>query len=461
MRYARAFPPNVGRLLLNRPTGDSFCPPVPPPTPIHKIATALRSQIFTILPLLESIVVFFLFYREEAFTSKLLRLMGSRLAHASMAVTVDTRESASAGLYRSFGCASTASNSTATVAATQDRDATQVVPVRSDMSDTAASVALLMAASVCAEPPPLLVGEAKASASAAGMTDAHAERLIFYERLFFALELKNTTDDGQFVAYEEVDRFLSFVAFELTASERTKLIVDCQDERLASLHETREFYRQQLMHITRPEFVKICLLGLHSKSIEAINTAASTFRSAQKLRRSATSNRMRRTAQVIDAYFRRIGLPSYLISLLGLVLAFEAVDEQSVGTHVRVVPSGLAATLAFLLGWLLLSVGWQALQYKLVRDTHEATATRIVDLLAAQKHGPGLTRLLDKLAEAPEPERSVRFSLSSKTTAIAPAATASAAEDHACEQGAAGGAQRLPRAQGVSQRRMPFQRPWR
>ena len=150
------------------------------------------NEAFTILPILETAVVVFFYYREDNLEPIMLKLLRRRiLGKGPEKMLEDTRESASAKL--------------------------------------------------CNAP----LAPASADAAAA----EQSTRLISYERLFFALDL--ATADGRFVGYAEVDRFLSFVAFELTAAERARLIVESQDERLASLSEAHEFYRENLMRITR------------------------------------------------------------------------------------------------------------------------------------------------------------------------------------------------------------------
>ena len=47
----------------------------------------------------------------------------------------------------------------------------------------------------------------------------------------------------------------------MTAAERTRLIVDSQDGRLQRM-EGHELYEEQLLNITRSEFVKICQVAL-------------------------------------------------------------------------------------------------------------------------------------------------------------------------------------------------------
>ena len=88
---------------------------------------------------------------------------------------------------------------------------------------------------------------------------------------------------------------------------------------------TNEFYKEQLMHITRTEFVRICVYALQGKSVDAIQTAAATFVAAQKLRRRATAQRMKRYAAILDFHCRRLLLPAYFICLLGVHMGFDAV----------------------------------------------------------------------------------------------------------------------------------------
>ena len=182
----------------------------------------------------------------------------------------------------------------------------------------------------------------------------------------------------------------------MTAAERTRLIVDAQDERLQRM-ERHELYEEQVLNITRSEFVKICQVALRDRNDEDINTAAASFVAANDLRTKAVRQRMRGAAEVIDAYFRRIGLPSYCICLIGLSIASETVDNAEDGTMVRINGGGLAGTIVLLLlcvGWW---VGYLYVQFKLTADEEEVKAKHVVSLLAAHKHGPGLTSLLENL----------------------------------------------------------------
>ena len=78
----------------------------------------------------------------------------------------------------------------------------------------------------------------------------------------------------------------------MTAAERTRLIVDSQDGRLQRM-EGHELYEEQLLNITRSEFVKICQVALRDKNDEDINAAAASFVAANDLRTKTVSQRMR------------------------------------------------------------------------------------------------------------------------------------------------------------------------
>ena len=175
-----------------------------------------------------------------------------------------------------------------------------------------------------------------------GISPKEYSRLIFLERLFFTLDL----DGLHSVRFEEVDRFLSFVAFDLTQGERARLIIHGQRTRLESLSElaSGQFYREQLSQISRAEFVRICLDALGDKTDKEIETAAATFRSAQKLRRKATLISMRRVAESIDKYFRMVALPTYIISLIALWWVIEPMDDDD-GARIEWQSGGLVLTI--------------------------------------------------------------------------------------------------------------------
>lgn len=183
------------------------------------------------------------------------------------------------------------------------------------------------------------------------------------------------------------------------------------------------------------EFVKICVSALQGKTLDEISTAAATYVSAQKFRRRSTNERMRGYATLIDAVFRRVGLLSYLSCLVGLFFSFEPLDEQSLGPTAifQIVPGGLALTLVLLVAVLALAIFGLWLSRRLVGDAQQAKSEQIYTLLAAQKHGPGLQRLLDKRNEQPAPASNPvadllggrlprRASSKLSTTTVAPAA---------------------------------------
>ena len=225
-------------------------------------------------------------------------------------------------------------------------------------------------------------------------------RLIFLERLFFTLDL----DGLHSVRFEEVDRFLSFVAFDLTQGERARLIIHGQRTRLESLSElaSGQFYREQLSQISRAEFVRICLDALGDKTDKEIETAAATFRSAQKLRRKATLISMRCVAESIDKYFRMVALPTYIISLIALWWVIEPMDDDD-GARIEWQPGGLALTILLVILTLTSSRLYMYADARLVAAEEDEQSQRLVELLAAQQHGPALQRLLQRMrSEAPD-----------------------------------------------------------
>ena len=74
----------------------------------------------------------------------------------------------------------------------------------------------------------------------------------------------------------------------MTAAERTRLIVDSQDGRLQRM-EGHELYEEQLLNITRSEFVRICQVALRDKNDEDIHAAAASFVAANDLRTKTVS----------------------------------------------------------------------------------------------------------------------------------------------------------------------------
>ena len=110
---------------------------------------------------------------------------------------------------------------------------------------------------------------------------------------------------------------------------------------------------------------------------------------------------------MIDTYFRLIGLPTYCISLIGLALASEAVDNPEEGTMMRINGGGLAGTIILLLLCLLWWAGYMFVQFRLTANEEQAKAKHIVSLLAVHKHGPGLTSFLENLRRNRERKSSI------------------------------------------------------
>ena len=359
----------------------------------------ILNEIATCLPLIETVVVIFFYYRDSEFLSATMQKLHAKLwpaANNAQKAREDERESASARLLR-MALEDVPPPAPASAAAEEEEeggppDGNQLTAVATE------SAAQSMSGWDAINDAPRRL--APTGEAGLGISPKEYSRLIFLERLFFTLDL----DGLHSVRFEEVDRFLSFVAFDLTQGERARLIIHGQRTRLESLSElaSGQFYREQLSQISRAEFVRICLDALGDKTDKEIETAAATFRSAQKLRRKATLISMRRVAESIDKYFRMVALPTYIISLIALWWVIEPMDDDD-GARIEWQSGGLVLTILLVILTLTFSRLYMYADARLVAAEEDEQSQRLVELLAAQQHGPALQRLLQRMqSEAPD-----------------------------------------------------------
>ena len=411
----------------------------------------ILNEIATCLPLIETVVVIFFYYRDSEFFSATMQKLFAKLwpaANNAQRAREDERESASARLLR-MALEDVPPPEPASTAAQEEHEGNPPDGIQLDGKTPAEATASAEAGAATVEKATAKLAPATAAPAAAtesadqsmsgwdaindaprrlaptgeaglGISPKEYSRLIFLERLFFALDL----DGLHSVRFEEVDRFLSFVAFDLTQAERARLIIHGQRTRLESLSElaSGQFYREQLSQISRAEFVRICLDALGDKTDKEIETAAATFRSAQKLRRKATLISMRGVAESIDKYFRMVALPTYLISLIALWWVIEPMDDDD-GARIDVKPGGLVLTILLVILTLTFSRLYMYADARLVAAEEDEQSQRLVELLATQQHGPALQRLLQRMrSEAPDerPQGSMRNLFGSSKALVRP-----------------------------------------
>ena len=383
----------------------------------------LLNELFTCVPLIETLVVIFFYYRDSDFFSSTAKRLHARLRPAhntAQMFSEDERESASARLLRQALDPPSPAEAPAAAEAIREaiREAAEEAPAAeapAAEAPAAEDAGGLGGAGVSgwdvisAAPRRLAAGD--------GFSAKEYSRLIFLERLFFTLDL--TDGREQCVRFEQVDRFLSFVAFDLTPSERARLIIHGQQNRLENLSDlaSGEFYREQLSQISRAEFVRICFDALGDKTDKEIETAAATFVSAQKLRRKATLQRMQRFAVLIDVYFRMIALPTYGLTLMSFFLVIEEKDDPNniyfpkdgvyhtngTSASIEAQAGGLVLTITLVILILTLSRLYIYAGHRLVRTEQDEQSQRLVELLAAQQHGPAMRRLLERMQAMDEP----------------------------------------------------------
>lgn len=130
----------------------------------------------------------------------------------------------------------------------------------------------------------------------------HAKRIIFFERLYFMLDLDG---DGA-VPIGEVDRFLTFAAYDLSRDERQWCIANSLNVQVDSTEALDERTKAELVSMNRREFVQLCVSALLDRDMEELQLAAETFWRAQKINAGRAQKMWRRVSYKIDVYCRTI-----------------------------------------------------------------------------------------------------------------------------------------------------------
>ena len=111
---------------------------------------------------------------------------------------------------------------------------------------------------------------------------------------------------------------------------------------------------------------------------------------------------MRGVAESIDKYFRMVALPTYIISLIALWWVIEPMDDDD-GARIDVQPGGLVLTILLVILTLTFSRLYMYADARLATAEEDAQSQRLVELLAAQQHGPAMRRLLERMQAMDEP----------------------------------------------------------
>lgn len=146
----------------------------------------------------------------------------------------------------------------------------------------------------------------------------HVKRIIFFERLYFLLDLDG---DGA-VPIIEVDRFLTFAAYDLSREERRWRIANSLNVRVTSDEFDALGHRDKakLISINRREFVQLCVSALLERDMEELELAAETFWRAQKSISGRAEKRWRRVSHLIDIYCRVVFSTVYFSALCCILL---------------------------------------------------------------------------------------------------------------------------------------------
>merc|ERR1719453_1728172 len=125
---------------------------------------------------------------------------------------------------------------------------------------------------------------------------------MFFEKVFFVLD-RNCSG---FVLKEDIDRFLSYVALDMSYYDREELLhtgmIDIDGDGLYS----------------RPEFLTMCVQHLWDEDVELMKIGAENFEAAQSIVDSRANAYWRDKASSIDNLFRISMVPGYLMTLIFL-----------------------------------------------------------------------------------------------------------------------------------------------
>ena len=133
--------------------------------------------------------------------------------------------------------------------------------------------------------------------SGENLDDDGLKRLLYFEELFFALDAKCQG----WVDTEDLTRLLSYLALDMTASDRNHWALTADDSGDGK--------------ISRPEFLEICLEKLWTIPTPILVTAGKNFATAQKIVSDAPNNYWKEVARTIDAYYRIVLPVSYSLAL--------------------------------------------------------------------------------------------------------------------------------------------------
>ena len=139
-------------------------------------------------------------------------------------------------------------------------------------------------------------------------TEALSERLVFFEQLFFMIDL----DAKGWISLEDAQQFLSFTALNLTlkdAKNKVKAADTEQDEKLV-----------------RYEFIEMCIDLLWDVSMDQLDVAVKNYKECQAMYERRNTIKWRALASRIDS-FARIWVPLLYTALLIAIFHMDMQDE--------------------------------------------------------------------------------------------------------------------------------------
>ncbi|KAL1505119.1 hypothetical protein AB1Y20_008878 [Prymnesium parvum] len=128
---------------------------------------------------------------------------------------------------------------------------------------------------------------------------ADAKRLVFYEKLFFALD----SEAKGYITFEEAAKFLGYAALDLPPNERKRLLQEASSE-----DET----------LVRFEFVELCILSLQQVPLDVLEWSIENMVSSKTMVDRRNTIKWRRVAKTVDMRSRIILPVAYITWLVTL-----------------------------------------------------------------------------------------------------------------------------------------------
>ena len=147
------------------------------------------------------------------------------------------------------------------------------------------------------------------------LTPEDAERLIFFERIFFELD-----DDGNgFITSEEVASLLAFTALDMSAAERKAVIrqndIECFDGKLS-----------------RKEFLSLCVNVMWGMTVDQLSGSLENYKSLKEVKSKRVSSKWRNIANQIDRR-SRFWFPFWYFTGIFFIYCLEFDDKYTNATQ--------------------------------------------------------------------------------------------------------------------------------